>query len=918
MNDNKNSTKLLKNIYKIFNTENPYKLYSLLFGLLSIVILILLNINGLSLIYKGDALSQHFPSQFFLNKAINDIFFNFGRGIDTFNFKLGFGNDTLFTYYHYGLFDPLNIIMIPLRNVNPITVYSIRIFLRLYIAGISFIFMCRYFISIRSKTKSTEAISIGAIIYVFSNYAISSGVTHPYFAYSMILMPFMVVGATKLIRENKKTMFIFTSFLSIIINFYFAYIIAFQILLYAFVDVLYFTKGEKFRVKASIKLFFRGIYSYLIAVLLSACVIFPMIYGITNSIRNNSITINIPIITQTHLLFRYFFDFFKIPKAGDAVTAGIAIITLFTLFLLFYSSGRKQLKILCIIALLAVFLPKFQSAMTGFSYANYRWTFVVELLISYIFADKFDELTNIKVKENKKLIYSYFIYISVYILYAVYLFTKKSYPEAHVFAILDMSGVIVFLIYIFILISEKISNKRKFLVYTTILTMCISMCVYVEKAAISGVLAKKSNVEAMINNKELMKLAKDTENTFIRIDNNDVRSMNFSDIYGYNSSSVYYSIENKNLSQFNLDMNNSKAAPVTNMNNMDSRVALDNLMSVKYYVGEHKIPFGYEKTNMDTVYKNKNFIPFGFTYDSYIEYDKVKNLSSLDLQELMLNTCLVEGYNFKRDQDSIDKDKISADKDKVDIYRDEINIDKFDIETFKSRGNIFNKLSIDKSASGKVKTKKKYNLKINIKSDIDGELYMKLPSQDSFKNMNNIIVKVDGIESRTNFTKKNTRWYSGETNSVINLGYMKKGNHEVSINIPKGVAFDTNDIEFEIRDINYVENSAKKLSQEYLKEININSSSFSGKIDVSKNKILFISIPYGDSWKAFVDGKETKIIKANIGFMGVYLEKGVHNIRFEYTRPYQRISLIISLTTVLILVLHRLYIHSRKSYKKTI
>lgn len=875
---------------EVLNKNNPFTIYTYIFVLMAFIILVMLKFNGLSLIYKGDALSQHFPSQFYLIKTINDFFFDFARNIESFNFKLGFGSDSLFTYYHYGLFDPLNILLIPLKNMDPVVVYSIRIIFRLYASGVCFIIMCRYFLRIRHEDRSVVSISLGAIIYVFSNYPLSSGVTHPYFGYSTILLPLMIIGASKLIRENSKKMFVITSFLSIVVNFYFAYIIAFQVLIYSIVYIIKVTKGKNKRFIVGFRLFFRGIYSYVIAVLLSACVIFPMIYGIVNSIRNNSICIDLPIITQRHIVLRYFFDFFKIPRAGDAVTAGIAIVTLFTISLLFCSKGRTKLKLLCAIVVVAVFVPKFQSAMTGFSYANYRWTFAVALLVSYIFVEMFDELTGLNNKENKKMLYVCYAYMFLYVVYAIHLFFKKSYPESLVLAMLDVSGLIVFLSYTYVLVYKNGNKKRRYLIAMTVVTICMSMCVYVGKASIAGVLAKTKSVRNMITSRELIELSNVSGSIFERVDNSDPRSMNFSDIYGYGSSSIYYSIENKNLSMFNLIMKNSKAAPVTLMNNMDSRVALDNLMSVKFYVGSKKIPYGYEQTYMKDVYVNSNYIPFGFTYDSFVDYKQVRDYSSLDLQELMLRSCVVE------DVDKNIKNKIKSGN----IAR---NVEKTG-----------DNLSVKLSLSGKIKTSKKINLVADLKANKNGELYLHLPSQDSFKNMDKLEARVNGESNRTNFTKKNTRWYSGETDSLINLGYLKKGTHKVEISIPSGVEFDTKDISFEIRDVKYVEEASKVLSKEYLKKISTNSRGFEGEIDVSKDKLMFVSIPYGDSWRAFVDGREAEIKKANIGFMAIHLGKGRHRVRFVYDRPYQKIGLIVSLGTLLLLGIFKLYsLISKKS-----
>jgi len=49
------------------------------------------------------------------------------------------------------------------------------------------------------------------------------------------------------------------------------------------------------------------------------------------------------------------------------------------------------------------------------------------------------------------------------------------------------------------------------------------------------------------------------------------------------------------------------------------------------------------------------------------------------------------------------------------------------------------------------------------------------------------------------------------------------------------------------------------------------------------NNFLFMSeIYYKPGWKAFIDGKETEIIKSNYAFRGVVVPKGKHNVEFKY------------------------------------
>lgn len=73
-----------------------------------------------------------------------------------------------------------------------------------------------------------------------------------------------------------------------------------------------------------------------------------------------------------------------------------------------------------------------------------------------------------------------------------------------------------------------------------------------------------------------------------------------------------------------------------------------------------------------------------------------------------------------------------------------------------------------------------------------------------------------------------------------------------------------------------------------------------GRIALAAKKLLFFSIPFDPGWAAKVDGKSVKLAMVNIGFTGLFLEKGGHDIELSYTPPYYRLSAVISLAAILI------------------
>lgn len=80
----------------------------------------------------------------------------------------------------------------------------------------------------------------------------------------------------------------------------------------------------------------------------------------------------------------------------------------------------------------------------------------------------------------------------------------------------------------------------------------------------------------------------------------------------------------------------------------------------------------------------------------------------------------------------------------------------------------------------------------------------------------------------------------------------------------------------------------------------LNRSSF----DVSTEKpgILFVSDAWFPGWKAFVDGRETDLLRANHNFRAVVVSQGEHTIQFIYDPRSFKIGLLVSVATALFLV----------------
>ncbi len=74
----------------------------------------------------------------------------------------------------------------------------------------------------------------------------------------------------------------------------------------------------------------------------------------------------------------------------------------------------------------------------------------------------------------------------------------------------------------------------------------------------------------------------------------------------------------------------------------------------------------------------------------------------------------------------------------------------------------------------------------------------------------------------------------------------------------------------------------------------------SGKVNVSEDKMMYLSIPYDGGWHLKVDGKEREKEILFAGMTGVMLSRGPHTIEMEYSLRYFNSGLLMSMLGILL------------------
>ena len=98
------------------------------------------------------------------------------------------------------------------------------------------------------------------------------------------------------------------------------------------------------------------------------------------------------------------------------------------------------------------------------------------------------------------------------------------------------------------------------------------------------------------------------------------------------------------------------------------------------------------------------------------------------------------------------------------------------------------------------------------------------------------------------------------------------------------------------------EKRVSRRKETVLENIELDKDRIRGTVETDQTKFLVMAIPYSEGWKAYVDGSETKVYRANERYLGIMITPGKHNVVFRYEMPFKREGSILSAAGILVFV----------------
>lgn len=817
------------------------------------------------------------------------------KGNMLWSWTYGLGGDVLAEFSYYYTSSPFFYILYLVRHLLKITLsYDRTIDLKLCL---SIFKQCSIMISmyglLRYENKSWYTSFIGAITYGVSIIFIRNAIVFDFMTDAMVWLPVTILGYKYWQKTKKNFLMILGISLTVLNNFYFAYMSLIFYCIYAVV----FTTGEGHSIKEKVKSYFIKGFQYgskiIVSIGISAFLFVPAIIAFMNADRFK-VAYNVPKLFSITFYKSMFENIFLY---NDIIGVPLVALLIFAIPMKKVSIETKKKTLLSVIFLLLLMIPMSYSMFNGFSYIADRWIYIFIFVIAYSIPNWIEECNLTRTRGIA-------IIVLMILLNMMMMYTKSN----RVGAKLQVSELIILLMgiaSIAILYVRNLFNNSYLKILTEIL---IIVCVlvgslkntysYMEKVYTKDydvALGKLYN-RGMDNQLE-REILKETvpENaefyrTIYEIAYKENTPMNYMN-YG---ASAYNSLINKNVhkwmkSEYNIFQKNVSPSRFANF---DSRLFLESAFGVRYkleYDNKQEI-YGYKihSTNDKYVlYENSNNVGIDLWYDSYESADKLESLNYAERDTLLLNTALID-----KKIDRVKKNRLQFDT------INELNFDLNQAEFINSKYKD-DKLYVEENSQIIIPID-------NIYKNKQGEILFTIN-----------IVPQDGSEFSVCINDKISTKQAEDYQWAYPLNeFTFKLDGDISnikLNLTPGT-YTINKLEAYHSSYEKYDEWIENMNKYNIENLVVDGPHISGNINNNEKGILALSIPYKNGWIAKVDGKKVELLKVNGIFTGIELEPGQHKLELSYITPGFILGILISITSIIICLLWY-FISKRKSKK---
>ncbi|MDW0110574.1 YfhO family protein [Sporosarcina aquimarina] len=813
----------------------------------------------------NDGMSQMIPFKYFLYESMNNgnFFyserFGFGGGIFS---QLGYYFSTsipfLLTAAGTGLLQWSGIINAPtLQYWADVTVFVSMIRLTAILLVTVY-----YFRMIGLKTKFAY---IGAVIYGVSILYFRHVTYWEFFADAMLFLPILLIGAERIIRFGKPSWFIAAVALSMVDNFYFAYINF--LLTFIYIGFRWFIPlvvDEQKRMRQIVQFLVGG----LTGAAISAPFFVPAVYGYLNNFRP-PFEGEIPLFELTENI---------LSDGKLVVLPAIAAVSLF-LYPLYQDKKFRLFALLTIILTILHASPAVGSLFNGLSAPQFRWEHMLMLVAG--------GLTAVALQHWKELQLKHAV-VAIAGAFTLYLIVDNMNLEGKPSLYADSLVVMAFVLFAVVLLSKIPQLKHWDIALWAVVVGSVLVTVnlfqeekltgnndkvnQIQGQGIPQSFFKSDKYNSQASDALIDKLSKSESDPLARFDWMIGTRNNTPIVQDYLGMSVYSSILNKNLLHFYLeelaiDMGRES---VSRYAGLGGRTNLYSLLNGVYAVRSEKgnpVPFGFSHVDENgdlKAFENQYRLPFVRTANRIYTEEELEASPVIVREHAMLNGVILDEWNEKTqsppaaenliNQVTIDPVRATYEKNQLVVTGKDGGIDL----TVSDRGVL--------------------------KEDAYVSFHLKRTTADI------------GFHLKVNdYTTTRKRTDSIYRTRVNDLTIRVPSENVIRIRVPEG-SYTLRDLALYTEDYKALEEAKSDSLKTPTPEVNWKGGHVDVRLDnVNNDPIAVMPIPFEKGWTVKVNGEKQSLLKANYAFTGVPIEQGTNTIEMTYRPPYFTVSLMLSL-----------------------
>lgn len=805
---------------------------------------------------KVDWLSQHsvLPDYF------RQQFYATGKLFPEFAANLG-GGQNIYHFAYYGLYSPL---ILP-SYLLPFVKMSDYI-MAVSITGLTASVLLFYY-WLKSRKTDTGTAFILSLMFLLAGPMIGQYSGQIMFVDYMPFLCLALIGVDQYFEQEKSGLFTISVFLMIMTSFYFSIGGMLALVLYGLHR--YFEQREECRVTVSTFLidglcFVRPM---LLAVLMGSFFLVPTALALTGG-RSKGQNISlasffIPQITVERFAYSIY---------GIGLTT--LVITVLLTGLLYRKVYEKVLTYGCVIVLA---IPVFAYLLNGGLYIRDKVFIPFLPLLCY--------LISIYLEKCRKRELSFIAGIVPYIITTIFVyiarnqFVSKGIGESIWKALLAES--ILFLIcYVLYCAMKRYYKETKeilMLALPSVICLAVTMNTFYQMKPDRYVSRKLYRDVVGEQNRQAVKEALKDDDGYYRTEQMGSDDENAADLnriwdVDQNITSIYSSAYNPDYQTFRQKTFRLEE-PFRNgmMQSVSKNPVFQRMMGVRYIVSDSDVP-GYtlvKKCGTTGIYQNKDAAPVMYATDRVMTEEEYKKLAFPYNQTAFLEYAVVGEHTESSDQNIMTAYKPVSMK-KADAQ------DGWRIHAKKMKKTTF---SIQQVQQKTAQEKKQENRVLFLKFRVDNAH----PNKD-------VAVWINGI--RNKLSAKDHVYYN-ENKTFTYAVPLKDGEDNISVTFGKG--------KYQLSQVQaYLGSLPERSETLYQSEVQVDKKQtkdnvIQGMIQVKNNGWFITSIPYDTHFKMYIDGKETKIQKVNMAFLGCKIRRGKHEVKIIYHAPGTTTGKVLSL-----------------------